>query len=239
MLAVVLAALLSPMKAVAEPRLLEKSVDQMMNTAATYFYQSKVKRRTAEAACYFDPQVPKSFMCSWNSNSPEVDPYPLQQKVKRQARKWCTEAGGESCVLFYRNGKLRFDGLSPGETRRLESVFRHLPSYLSEATPLPEGATIAGTYRDWFERARDFWEERRKKLHGLRLSYAMCANERGTWVTYAMQGGERRALADVRRTCMLKCQVMAEWFSSKGACHVIYEDGRFASAAAERAVLRK
>ena len=38
--------------------------------------------------------------------------------------------------------------------------------------------------------------------------------------------------------CILKCKATVEWFAGKGECYVIYEDGKFASAAAQQAVMQ-
>lgn len=36
----------------------------------------------------------------------------------------------------------------------------------------------------------------------------------------------------------MKCEAFSEYYSRPGRCYVIYEDGKFASSAAEQAVLR-
>ena len=38
--------------------------------------------------------------------------------------------------------------------------------------------------------------------------------------------------------CILKCKALGELFSKEGECYVVYEDGKFASAAAEAAVMQ-
>ena len=107
-----------------------------------------------------------------------------------------------------------------------------------EAAPFPEGARIGGRFREWFERERKYREEMRTKRRGRNLSYAICGNERGTGMTFAMEG-TRPSMRHVRRECVMNCQVYAEWHSVKDPCYVIYEDGQFSSAAAQRAVLQK
>ena len=237
-LAVMLAVLACPMKDAAAASLHADDIPQVLKTAVSYFYQSKIRRRTTDAACYFDPQVKKSMACTWHSYNPGADSYYAQQEVKKKALKRCKELGGQPCVLFYRNGKLRYDELSPHLTRKFETILSHIPSYLTEAAPFPEGARIDGRFRDWFERERKYREEMRTKRRGRNLSYAICGNERGIGMTFAMEG-PRSSMRHVRRECVMNCQVYAEWHSVKDPCYVIYEDGRFSSAAAQRAVLQK
>ena len=38
--------------------------------------------------------------------------------------------------------------------------------------------------------------------------------------------------------CVSKCTAVSHLYSEEGECHVVYEDGKFASAAAERAIMR-
>ena len=87
-------------------------ISAMVDSAVVYFFQKEINRAVIDAACYFDPEVENSMRCSWASTSGGGDAFALQQKVKRQATKWCKQAGGENCFLFWRNGTLRFDGLS-------------------------------------------------------------------------------------------------------------------------------
>ena len=235
MLAVILAVLSCPMKAAAAPNLHADDVGRVLKAATSYFFQSKVRRRTTDAACYFDPQVKRSMACMWHSYESGADSFYVQQEVRRKAIKGCTESGGQSCVLFYRNGKLRFDGLSSNLAEKFEVVFGRIPSYLSEATPLPEGARLTGQFRERFGKSRDYWEEVRKKRRAHKLSYAICGTVRGTRTSFAMEGRAAN-LREVRRMCVLNCQVFADWHSDTSPCYVIYEDGKFASAAAQRAV---
>ena len=50
-----------------------------------------------------------------------------------------------------------------------------------------------------------------------------------------MQGGGVH-ISNVRNLCVLKCTTMSHLYSEEGECHVVYEDGKFASAAAEAAL---
>ena len=45
-------------------------------------------------------------------------------------------------------------------------------------------------------------------------------------------------IENVRNLCILKCQAISDFHSTEGDCYVIYEDGKFASAAAEKAVMQ-
>ena len=130
-LAVMLAVLVCPMKVAAAASLHADDAARVLKVAVSYFYQSRVRRKTTDAACYFDPQIKRSMSCLWHSYSPGVDSFHAQQKVRKKALKWCKRRGGQSCVLFYRNGKLKFDDLSPHLSRKLESILVRIPSYLS------------------------------------------------------------------------------------------------------------
>ena len=128
--------------AAVETTLGDQQVRMLFNTAVSYQYHAKVRRKTTEGACFFDPQKPTTMRCSWRWGNPGANTHQLRQKVKQDAVKWCKQDGGESCITFYRNGKLRYDGLAPEETQRLEGVLESIPTYGHEATPLPEGSTI-------------------------------------------------------------------------------------------------
>ena len=47
--------------------------------------------------------------------------------------------------------------------------------------------------------------------------------------------GPRIHISDVRAACVLKCRAFSEFLSKEGKCHVVYEDGTFASVAAKQA----
>ena len=222
--------------AAAETTLGEQNVRSLLNTAVSYHYHAKVRGKTTEGACYFDPQNPTSMRCSWRWANAGADAYRLRRRVKQTAVKWCEKGGGMSCVELYRNGKLRYDGLPPDETQRLESVLESIPSYDYEATPLPEDATVrAGLYQERFAQMQGYWEERRKKKPKGKLHYAMCANEQGAGVRFSMQGGFRE-LPRVREMCILQCQAVAQWENKEGRCYTIFENGKFTSTAAQRAM---
>ena len=214
----------------------EQNVRTLLNTAVSYHYHDKVRRKTAQGACYFDPEHPASLRCTWRWAGAGADPFRLRQKVKRDAVKWCKKGGGESCIELFRNDKLTYDGLAPEETRRIASVLASIPSYDREATPLPEGATVAaGLYQERFAQMRGHWEEWRKKKPKGKRHYAMCANEQGAGVRFTMQGGTKE-LPRVREMCILQCQAVAQWEEKPGRCHTLFENGSFTSAAAERAM---
>ena len=217
------------------PALGGQNVRTLLNTAVSYHYHDKVRRKTAEGACYFDPEHPASLRCSWRWAGSGADAFRMRQRVKRDAVKWCKQGGGESCVALFRNGELTYDGLAPEETQRLAPVLASLPSYDREATPLPEGATVAaGLYQERFAQMQGHWEEWRKKKKGKR-HYAMCANEQGAGVRFTMQGGVKE-LPRVREMCILQCQAVAQWEEKPGRCHTLFENGTFTSIAAERAM---
>ena len=221
--------------AAVETTLGEQEVRTLFNTAVSYQYHAEVRRKTTEGACFFDPQKPTTMSCSWRWASPGADAFRLRQKIKGDVVKWCKQGGGESCVEFFRNGKLRYDGLSPEETQRVEGVLESIPSFDHEATALPEGSTIrAGLFHERFSQMQDHWEDWRKKKKAKR-HYAMCANEQGTGVRFTMQGGVKQ-LPHVRAMCNLQCQAIAQWENTAGKCHTIFENGKFTSTAAQRAM---
>lgn len=104
-----LAVVVLPMSAVADTTLNDRDVFRFLNTAVSHYYQKNVRRWQMESACYFDPQVEKSMACAWRTGGGGADPYRLKQRVQRDGTKWCRNNGGNSCTLFWRNGKLRFD----------------------------------------------------------------------------------------------------------------------------------
>ena len=161
----------------------------------------------------------------------------MQQRVKRKAVKWCKKGGGKKCVLFFRNGTLRFDGISLEQSEKAESALAKIPTYQTEGTPLPEGAAVTSDFRDWFPKARDYWEGIRTKNPGRNPHYSICANEKGSYASFYMQG-PGTAISNVRNMCILKCKVFSELNSKEGECFTIYEDGIFVSAAAESAVMQ-
>ena len=144
----------------AETTLGEQNVRTLLNTAVSYHYHADVRRKTTVGACYFDPQKPTTMRCSWRWNNPGADAFRLRQKVKQDAVKWCKNAGGKSCIELYRNGNLRYDGLSLDETQRLEAVLESIPSYEPKATPLPDDATVrAGVFHERFAQMQGYWED--------------------------------------------------------------------------------
>lgn len=222
----------------AEAMLGDPSVRLLLNTAVAYHYHAEIRRKTTEAACYFDPQKPSTLRCLWSWNNPGADAHRLRTRVKRNAVKRCKNAGGTSCVEFYRNGRLRYDGLSPDERQRLEGVFESIPTYDSESTPLPDDATVrAGLFHERFVQMQGYWEDWRKKKKSKR-HYAMCANEQGTGVQFNMQGGVKQ-LPHVRNMCILQCQAFAQWERTSGPCYTLFENGDFTSTAAEQAMQLK
>ena len=224
--------------AAAETTLGAQTVRLLLNTAVSYHYHAEVRRKTTEGACFFDPQKPTTMRCSWRWNDPGADAFRLRTKIKQDTVKWCKQGGGESCIEFYRNGKLRYDGLSPEETQRLEGVLESIPSYDHEATPLREGSTIrAGLFHERFAQMQGYREDWRKKKKSKR-HYAMCANEEGTGVEFQM-GGASKQLPHVRAMCILQCQAVAQWENTEGRCYTIFENGKFTSTAAQRAMQLK
>ena len=224
--------------AAARTTLGDQEARALFNTAVSYQYHAKVRRKTAQGVCFFDPRNPATLRCSWRTADPGANAHSLGQRARQDAVKWCKRGGGESCVELYRNGKLRYDGLSPEQTQRLEAVLGSIPSYEHEATPLPEGSTIrGGLFHERFAQMQGHWEDWRKKKKG-RRNYAICANEQGSGVRFAMQGAAKQ-MPHVRAMCILQCQAVAQWEDTTGQCHTIFENGEFTSTAAQRAMQLK
>ena len=232
-MALMVGVLALPSSASEETVLEMRELARVINSAVSYHYQKAVQRKVVEAACYFDPKVENSMRCSWSAGSGGADPFRMQQKVKVTLTKRCKTAGGGKCVLFWRNGALRFDGLAPEQSERLRSVLAMLPDYDAEAVSLPEGAGVSDEFRDWFPKAKDYWEGIRKKNPGRNPHYAICANETGALASFYMQGRGAH-ISNVRNLCILKCQSFSELSSKEGTCYVVYEDGKFVNAAAEK-----
>ena len=175
-------------------------------------------------------------MGPWQASGGGADPFRMQQKVRRNGIKWCKKRGGETCTLFWRNGKI--DALAPEQLTRMETVFGNISSYDHEAAPLPEGVEVGSNFQDRFEQTRESWEKHRKKRSGHKLQYAICASDRGPWATSSMERAPtaKEGLSGVRAMCILKCKAIEEWSSKQGGCYLIFEDGKFASAAAQKAV---
>ena len=208
---------------------------KVIEYAVSYRLQKTELRKTIDSACYFDPEVDNSLRCSWAASGAGADPYRIEQTVKRRARKRCKAAGGGDCVLFWRNGALRFKGLIPIQAERLESALLKMTTYDAEGLPLPEGGIVSFGFLSRFEKVRDDLERYRRKYRGRNPHYAVCTNERGPWTSMVMQG-PRIHISHVRTACVWKCKVFSEFLSREGECHVVLEDGKFASPAAELAI---
>ena len=221
--------------AAAEPALTDQAVRALFNTAVSYHYHAKVRRKSAGASCYFDPEKRETVRCSWRWNNPGADAFKLYQAAKRDAVKWCKNAGGKSCTELYRNGKIRYEGLAPDERQRLTDVLDSIPSYDSESAPLPDGMTVeAGLFHERFAQMEPYWKDwRRKKKAG--RNYAMCADPQGSGVRFNMQG-EVKQLPHVRAMCILQCQAVAQWEGTSGQCYIIFENDDFTSTAARQAM---
>ena len=226
-----------PSSAAEAPDLKWRDVERVIDAATMYHYQAEVQRETVESACFFDPEVENTMGCSWIWGTGGSDPYLLEQRAKRRATKWCKEAGASKCILFWRNGRIRFDGLASVQSQRLESALAKIPEFEVEASSLPEGFGVSDQFREWFPTARDFWEEIRKKNRGRNLHYAICTSEMGQSASFHMQGPGTH-VSVVRDLCVLKCNALAGYYSTGARCHVVYQNGEFASAAAERATMR-
>ena len=211
----------------------QRDILRVFDTAVSYHHQKTVLRKVIDAVCYLDPEVDNSMGCVWFSSSGGADPYRLQKKASRSGKKRCKKAGGRNCVLFWRNGALRFKGLHSLQAERIESALVGMTTYDDEALPLPEGGIVGFGLQSRFEAVREHLE----KSRGDNPHYVVCANERGPWTSSVMRG-PRIHISHVRAACVLKCGAFSEFLFKEGMCYVVYEDGKFASPAAERALMR-
>ena len=235
-LATTLIACASPLKAVADVNLHARDAVNVIDTAVAHHFQSSVKRRVTEATCYFDPEVEKSMRCRWRSGFARHQAFDVKLWEKRELRRQCGKAGGKDCIPFIRNGKLEFDGLSPEDTGKLESILQKISSSDPEAAPPPEGFRMSSKFRNRFNEVKEYWDDYRKKNRLKNPHYALCANDQNYWASFSAQGSGIR-LPNVRKMCVLKCNAIAQWYAVEGACYVLYEDGQFANAAAEQAAM--
>lgn len=210
---------------------------RVIDAAVAWHYQKKVNRMVVDSACYFDPEVLNSLRCSWASSTGGADPWRLRRDVKRRTTKRCKKAGGRSCVLFWRNGEIRFDGLLPVQAEKIESALRGIATDDPKALSLPEGVGVNWGFIGRFKQVSDDWEGWRKKNRGHNPHYALCVNERSPWTSFGMQG-PRTHVEIVRGMCVLKCQAISRFVDKDGTCYVVYQDGEFASPAAEQALRR-
>lgn len=213
----------------------QREILRVFDMAASYHHQRTVLRKVVDAACYFDPEVEHSMGCSWFSSSDGTDSDRLEQKVEQTSKTRCKQAGGRNCVVLWWNGTLWFDGLHPVQAERIESALLSMTTWDDEALPLPEGGIVPFGLQRRFEAVREHWEKSRREYRGRDPHYVVCANDRGPWTSSFMHGREIH-IAHARAACVLKCKAYSEFLSKEGECYVVYEDGKFASPAAKRAL---
>ena len=167
--------------ATAETVLHDRDVVAVLASATTHYYKKTKRRRVVESACYFDAQVEKSMACSWSSATGGANRVSMRQRVQRNGTKGCKKRGGSDCTLFLKNGKLKSDSLSPDDSAKLALILSNIPSYDSQAHPLPEGVEVGSDFRERFGKARDYWDDLRKRRRAHKLHYSLCAMTRQSW----------------------------------------------------------
>ena len=227
----------APTSSAAETVLGPDAVENVIRMAVTDHFQRTVKRKIVESACWFDPQVEKTMRCSarWAGKNSGADRFYMRRELKSEVRSFCKEAGGRKCILFMRNGELEYEGLSSEQSEKFASVLGSIPSYDTEAKPLPDGVDLTSGFRDWFPGVKEYFDDQYRKKKFKNFHFAVCANSAGTSSWSAAQGGGAD-LSQVRSTCALRCTAISEMYSEEGECYVVYEDGKFASATAEAAL---
>ena len=224
-----------PMEASGETNLTVEALGRLMDAAASYQYQKRVAAKAVAASCFFDPKVGNSMECVWRAHDRGSDLRVMRQVAKKEARTRCKNAGGKSCKVFWRDGKLKARGLSAETSKKFRSSLEGMEGELPEARLLPDGESVSAHFSDAFPNLVEYWEKQRARLAERKLNYAICANQHGTFTAYAMLGGKTE-LSGIHRMCIAKCDAVATWFSSEGPCYVFYGDGEFASASAEAAL---
>ena len=144
----------------------QREILKVFDMAAAYHHQKTVRRMVVDAACHFDPDVERSVGCAWFSHPEGADADGLREKVERTGKARCKQAGGGNCVLLWRNGTLRFDGLHPIQAERIESAVQSMATHDDEALPLPEGGIVPFGLQRRFEGVRDYWEKTRRERRG-------------------------------------------------------------------------
>ena len=213
----------------------QRTAALVLDTAAAYQYQ-KSRGKTVGAACWFDPDVRGSTGCAWRFGGDVTNAFSINQRVKSSARKHCRKAGGKSCKLLWRNGKLSYENLARHSKERFKTTLASIKRGSGKGKAVPEGQEIGASFRVRFEDLKTGWEKYRKKRRGMKLHYALCANKDRTWASFSMEGRESFP-ESVAGMCVLKCNALAKWNSNNKRCYVVYTNGKFASKAARKAIL--
>ena len=212
----------------------QREVLMALESAVSYHLQKNKLRMVVDAACYFDPEVTNSMACTWRSGSGGADSFRVRQLVKAAAIKRCKQRGGRDCERFLRNGVLGFRRLYPLQAGRIEEALLTITTFDEEASPFPEGESVAVGYLSQFERLRDRFESFRKRRPGHNPQYALCTNDQGPWASFGMEGSALDPSL-VRAGCVMNCRAVTKFLSRPGECYVVYANGEFASDAAKRA----
>ena len=147
LMAMALTVFTAPPSAGAETVLTDGDAVRVFDAAVSLRVMPGVWKASVETACYFDPKVKNSMRCSWSTFKGAADPFRVKQKIERQAKRACKKAGGKKCELFWRNGVIRYEGLSPKIAKRLGAVLKKIPSYGAKAKTLPEGVGVSKNLR--------------------------------------------------------------------------------------------
>lgn len=228
----------SPIFAKEHPLLTMNDFSRLANSVVAHHYFTAIVDRTFESSCYFDPKVRDTMRCEWIMDKKGTARHQLRNSTRTNSKKSCKMAGGRRCVLFWRNETLRFERLAPNQLKRLKLALGKLPGYSTEAKPLPEGAGVSDKLRERFPEYEKYYKKRVKQYRKHNPHYAICDNGKEAFASFYMQGPLTRA-SDVRKMCILKCKLLSTASSNPGTCNVIYADGRFASAAAEKSMAEK
>ena len=230
-----------PLIACAEMTLNLEEASSIYNTVLYHRYLKAIDQ-PVQAVCYVDFKVPGSMGCTGATARKGTSGFDLRNAAKRSATKQCKNQGGKRCRLFWRNGELQSDRLT-GELRaRFETLLAYPGTHETKSSPLPEGTSIGKLARDNLPGVRDGLEAHRISRDGHNPHTAICGNEAGYWSMFLAEG-EGVKSDDIQNLCAVKCNGLAhDWVIKEypgfgGPCYVIFANGKFASEAAEAALI--
>ena len=211
-------------------------VASIYNTALFHRYHKAIGR-SVQSVCYVDFDVPGSMGCTGlPGGTKRVDSSKLRDGAKRQAKSQCKKRGGKRCRQFWRNDELKSDRLTGEALVKLEALLGYEGSHETEGAPLPDGVALGKQVLDSFEGTRTAIKAHAASLGGRNVHYAICGSELGVWTVF-FGVGEGVETEHMRNLCVVKCEGLLRWYGADGSCFSLYEDDKFASEAARRALV--
>lgn len=224
-----------PSTATAQMTLEWTELSSLYNTALYHRY-SKALGHAVQSVCYVDFKVPGSMGCVGRSDQKGSSSSRLRSSVKREARRICKGKGGKRCRLFWRNNEIETKRLSGEGLEKLQSILNHPGSHEAQGAPLPDGVSVGKPVLNSFKGMRRAVENYVRSQEGAKFHYSICGDHFASWAAFIM-GGEGVELSHVRNLCVLKCEVLSKWNDVHTTCYGLFENGKFASEAAEKALM--